>query len=76
MLPSPSPLLLGLLSVGVCCLNRSLAPGVPGSDVRFKCGITVKDLKVGAQVVNGGRTATNNSVMDNYRLLEKSSFES
>jgi len=62
--------------VGLCCPNWSSAPGVPGSVVWFNCGITVKDLKVGAQVVNGGCTAVNNLVMDNYWLLEKSGFES
>lgn len=57
-------------------MNRSLAPGVPGSDVQFKCEITAKDLKVGAQVVNGGCTAVNSSMTDGYWLVEKSSLES
>lgn len=34
------------------------------SDVGFNCGITAKDLKVGAQVVHGGCTATNSSMTE------------
>lgn len=45
------------------------------SDVEFNCGITAKDLKVGAQVVHGGCTATNSSMTDSYWLLEKGSLE-
>lgn len=57
-------------------MNGSLAPDVPGSDVQFKHGITAKDLKVGAQVVNGGCTAINSSITESYWLVEKSSLES
>lgn len=56
-------------------MKQGLAPGLLESDMEFKCGITAKDLKVGAQAVCADCTAMNSSMTDSFWLLEKSSLE-